>query len=169
MTNMIRVNFENELLEGEIRKVKHHLHSMYHITFSNGYENIFFTDAESGNWIEQDLGFTSLANSVGTALSLFCEDVEKIRRVPITWYHEQEGGEILHFGYHQYLVANWSVFEIFAPNKRFLFTLIKIDSTHWQLVYPSEYPGWNMPSGIIHELPHILEEHTSQFPGSNFS
>ena len=169
MTNKIRVNHENELLEGEIRKLKHHLHAMYHISFDNGYENIFFTDAESGEWVEQDLGFTGLAASIGKTIDLFFQSDEKCRLVPIKWYHDLGNGDLIHFGYHHYWVVNWSVFEIFAPNKRFLFTLIKIDSTHWQLVYPSEHPGWDMPAGIIHELPHILEEHSEQFPGANFS
>jgi len=168
MKNKIRVNHENELMEGEITELSHHLHIMYHIAFSNGYENIFFTDAESGEWVEEDLGFTSLAASVGETLTLFSETREK-RRVEIKWYHENVNDQPIHFGYHQYWVVNWSVFEIFAPNKRFLFTLIKIDNTHWQLVYSKEQPGWEMSAGTIHELPQILEEHIAQFPGTNFS
>jgi len=168
MTNKIRVNHENELLEGEFTELGHHLHIMYHIKFTNGYENIFFTDAESGEWIEEDLGFTSLAASVGKTLSLYTEAEEK-RRVEIKWYNDKGNGGSVHFGYHQYWVVNWSVFEIFAPNKRFLFTMIKIDDTHWQLVYSKEQPGWEMSAGTIHELPQILEEHIAQFPGTNFS
>jgi hypothetical protein len=89
--------------------------------------------------------------------------------VEIKWYYDNVNGEPIYFGYHQYWVVNWSVFEIFAPNKRFLFTLIKIDNTHWQLVYSKEQPGWEMSAGTIHELPQILEEHIAQFPGTNFS
>ena len=61
MNTTIHIQHNGEMIPGNAIEVPHRQHNMYKIIFDNGYENVFYTDVESGKWIEEDLGFTQLA------------------------------------------------------------------------------------------------------------
>lgn len=43
-----------------IEEIPHRYHNMCRASFQNGYENIFFTDCETGKWIEETWGLRHL-------------------------------------------------------------------------------------------------------------
>ena len=65
MNNTAFLEFENQTTKVLIEEIYHPIHQMVHVIFEDGYENIFFTDIETGQWIEQDMGATALAKAVG--------------------------------------------------------------------------------------------------------
>ena len=54
------VNFNDSPTLVNYCKVKHRYHGMYRVWIGE-YSNTFFRDVDSGNWVEEDLGFTELA------------------------------------------------------------------------------------------------------------
>jgi hypothetical protein len=158
MRTLIRIRYDGQELEGALEEIEHPMHFMYHIRFNNGYENIFFTDAETGEWIEQDLGASELAEIVGEKLDLLLPPNREISRLQIKWLHATIGEKIIHFGYHRYLLDEFIVFEIFAPNKRFLYTLVKLRKDHWKVFRLSD-TEWSGDNIVLYDLPFILEKY----------
>ena len=68
MDHIFFLEIENDICSAQVTKIDHPYHQSYHVLFEDGYENIFFTDVETGNWIEEDLGETTLAANFGTKL-----------------------------------------------------------------------------------------------------
>ena len=63
--SIICYQLDGTVSPARVYEIVHRHHNMYKVSFESGYENIFYTDVETGKWIEEDLGFTSLANKVG--------------------------------------------------------------------------------------------------------
>lgn len=138
-----------------LSEMQHPIHSMVHASFEDGYENIFFIDVESGNWVEQDVGFTNLATMVGKKVEhLYYFDWGKKE---ITWCEEETNGKYLHFGFHADHTAGYMVYEIFAANRRYMFTLVKLQNHVWQL-FKIPGSGWDYDEAYIQKIPFILDE-----------
>src|SRR5215216_6096275 len=100
MNSTAYLEFENQTSKVLIQEIYHPIHQMVHVIFEDGYENVFFTDIETGDWIEQDLGNTGLAQAVGRSV----EGKQKIAHstIQLSWYHENTGCKPIHFGYIKY-------------------------------------------------------------------
>jgi hypothetical protein len=128
---------------------------MVHVIFEDGYENIFFTDIETGEWIEQDLGITSLAKAIG----ILMESKEKEpfhSMVQLKWYHENSGYKPIHFGYIKYKSAGNIFYAIFAANKRYMFTLFRKNQL-WKAMSHINLHSWNFDPDYFQEVPFILD------------
>lgn len=138
-----------------LSEMAHPIHCMFHAVFEDGYENIFFADVESGEWVEQDVGFTSLASMIGKKIEHFyyfdCGKKE------LKWFNEDEHGRHIHFGYHADHTAGYLVYEIFASNRRYMFTLVKLQSHVWQL-FKIPGSGWDYNQDYVQQIPFILDE-----------
>lgn len=146
-------------LEGErhlvtLSEITHPVHCMVHAEFENGYENIFFADVETGDWVEQDLGFTRLASMIGDHLQNSYTGYH-IARKELVWHHGFCNDQLIEFGYHRELTAGYPVYEIFATNRRYMFTLVKLKNDQWQL-FKIPGCGWDYKESYIHEIPFIL-------------
>lgn len=135
-------------------EITHPVHNMFHVQFDDGYENIFFSDVETGEWIEQDVGFTRLAALIGEHISYSLPRARSIRK-DLAWHHSYCSDGIIEFGYHRDVAGNFPVYEIFAPNKRYMFTLVKLQTDTWQL-FKIPGSGWDYSERYIHEVPFIL-------------
>ena len=71
MGHMFYLKRGNDFFSAKVTEINHPYHQLYHVQFEDGYENVFFTDAETGNWIEEDLGATALAGNFGKKICLF--------------------------------------------------------------------------------------------------
>ncbi len=140
----------------EISEIYHPVHLMFHAKFGDGYENIFFTDVESGRWIEQDLGFTELAGSIGEKYKSRSKGKKSVSR-KLKWHFSSEGGKTVHFAYNNYSLFDLRVFEIFSPNRRYLFAMVCISRTEWKVL---KIPGdITYNNDLIINLTRILEPH----------
>ena len=140
----------------EYLKIYHPVHLMAHVRFPDGYENIFFTDVESGKWTEQDLGFTELARLFGEQYK-FKSTGEKSIYKKLVWHFCIHDGKPFHFAYCQYKIFDFSTFEIYSPNRRYLFAMVCVSSTEWKVI---KIPGETMyDNDLIICLTRILEPH----------
>lgn len=156
MEHAIHLQVDGHTQAVTLNEVVHPIHCMFHAVFDDGYENIFFADVESGEWVEQDVGFTSLAAMIGKKIEhLYFFDWGKKE---IKWFDEEEDdGKHLHFGYHADHTAGYLVYEIFAPNRRYMFTLVKLQSHVWQL-FKIPGSGWDYNQDYVQQIPFILDE-----------
>ena len=155
MEHAIKLNVDGQTQSVTLSEMVHPIHCMFHAAFEDGYENIFFADVESGEWVEQDVGFTSLAAMIGDRIEhLYYFDWGK---KDITWFEEEDHGSHIYFGYHADNTAGYRVYEMFAPNRRYMFTLVKLQSHVWQL-FKIPASGWDYDEAYVQKIPFILDE-----------
>ena len=138
MQHILYVKIENDIHSARVTPITHPHHQVFHVVFEDGYENIFFTDAETGNWIEEDLGETSLATSLGAKLSQV-DDSSFIPRKALAWCRASIADMIINFGFRTYMENNLTVFEVYADNRKFLCNLVKNKKGKW-IMYGSRRP-----------------------------
>src|SRR5438045_3011528 len=98
MNHAAYLKFEDTTSKVIIEEIYNPIHKMVHVIFEDGYENVFFTDIETGEWIEQDLGFTSLARAVGILGRNNNTETFPIQK--LIWFHENStAAKPLHFGF----------------------------------------------------------------------
>jgi hypothetical protein len=150
----LTVDGENQLVT--LNEIVHPVHCMFHVLFEDGYENIFFTDIEHNKWVEQDIGFSARAQLVGKKIAnlYYFNWVNK----PVDWYcKNDEYGKMFHFGYSRDTSGGYLVYEIFAANRRYMFTLVRLQNHVWQL-FKIPGSGWEYNQDYIRKVPFILEE-----------
>jgi hypothetical protein len=159
MNTPVYLEFENQTSKVIIKEIYHPIHQMIHVIFEDGYENIFFTDIQTGDWIEQDLGNTSLAQAVG----MLVESNHKGKGIEhstlqLVWYYENNGCKPIHFGYIKYQSAGNTFYAIFASNKRYIFTLVR-NKQLWRVMSHTNLHSWNFNLDYFQEIPFILDEY----------
>ena len=138
MEHILYLKRENDIHSARVSEITHPYHQMYHLIFEDGYENIFFTDVETGNWIEEDLGETELSASFGTK-------VNQLDGIPfrsfktLTWCRASIAFMIINFGFYTYTEDGHTVFEVYADNRKFLCNLVKNKKGVWT-IYGSHGP-----------------------------
>jgi len=155
MNHAAYLKFEDTTSKVIVEEIYNPIHQMVHVIFEDGYENVFFTDIETGEWIEQDIGFTSLGQAIG---KLVCGDDPAKRPTTrkIVWYHENGGKKPLHFGFLKYHSAGNTFYAIFASNKRYMFTLFK-NKHLWKVLSHVNLHSWNFDLDYFQEVPFILD------------
>jgi len=138
MEHLLYLKIENDIRSVKVKPVKHPIHQVYHVLFEDGYENIFFTDVETGNWIEEDLGETALAVSFGLKIDLL--DKVYIRPCrPLAWCRASIADMIVNFGFYSYTENDNTVFEVYTDNHKFLCNLVRDKKNNWTM-YGSQKP-----------------------------
>jgi len=137
-----------------IEEIYSPIHQMVHVIFEDGYENIFFSDIETREWIEQDLGVTNLAKAVGMLVS--GSRTEKLPPQKMVWYHENNAAKPIHFGYLKYNNCGNTFYAIFASNKRYMFTLFRSNNL-WKVLSHTNLHSWNFDLDYFQEVPFILD------------
>lgn len=133
MNNLIYLQVDGADTTAWIMEISNRHHNMFKVCFSNGYENIFFTDVETGRWIEEDLGFTDLAQVVGRHLRPFLKSPVHVPRV-LVWHHQVYDKKILNFGFFCYNKGKHKLYEIYGANRKYLYTLMDMENDEWQIL-----------------------------------
>jgi hypothetical protein len=137
MDHIFFLKIENDICSAKVTKIDHPYHQLYHVLFEDGYENFFFTDAETGNWIEEDLGETALATSFGSKLYLL-NGTSGFHRKTLSWCRASMADEIISFGFYVYTENNDTVFEVYAANHKFLYTF-RNNGRRWKVYGPIHF------------------------------
>lgn len=155
MNHAAYLKFEDTTSKVIVEEIYNPIHQMVHVTFEDGYENIFFTDIETGEWIEQDLGFTSLARAVGILIQ--DNSMEKFPVQKLMWFHENSAAaKPLHFGYLKYRSGSNTFYAIFSANKRYMFTLFK-NKHLWKVLSHTNLHSWSFDLDYFQEVPFLLD------------
>jgi hypothetical protein len=132
MKHILYLSIENNIHSARVTPVAHPHHQQYHVLFEDGYENIFFTDAETGNWIEEDLGETDLAANFGSKVSQV-DPVAHSNFKHLSWCRASVADLIINFGFYSYEEDGRTVFEVYAGNRKFLCNLVKNENGKWTI------------------------------------
>ena len=152
-TMELRVEGKNQLVT--LSEIVHPVHCMFHAELEDGYENIFFADVETGWWVEQDLGYTYLADQIGEAVQGLNHHFHSVRKY-LNWYNNYHHNKHICFGYFRDESDGYQLYEIFAANRRYMFTLVKLNTDVWQL-FKLPGSGWDYDDEYIQEIPFILD------------
>ncbi len=153
MQHILYLKLENDIYSATVTSIPNDHHLQYHVLFQNGYENIFFTDAETGNWIEEDLGETELARHFGERIAFLGDDVY-VPCKALSWCRASIANMVINFGFCINRKNNGhTIFEVYGDNHKFLCNLEKNETGQWD-VYNSlrvmtEYQYANLVQVII--------------------
>jgi hypothetical protein len=111
---------------------------------------------ETGNWVEQDLGFTQLAAVLGPQLKCIQNDPSGLKN-DFRWYNISINNKVFYFGYCTYHSEKEKVYEIFASNRRYMFTLIKKGRGRWQILLMPGTKKWAYDKKYLEIVPYLLE------------
>jgi len=154
MSYYLHFNLDSVHYSVTLTEISHPMHCMYLAEFDDEYENIFYSDPRTGKWIEQDIGFTALADMV-------CKKLQKLGApicMPaknIVWHHQYDRGKWLHFGYSPCFYNNQLTYEIYASNHRFMFNLTRKTGDDWQVI---QVPGsgWDFHDGYAERILYVI-------------
>lgn len=133
MTNIINIKQGDLETKAWFEEIYNRHHCMYKVTFENQYENIFFTDVETGKWIEEDLGFTALAQEVGSRIQSFMRQPVHVPKA-LTWHKQYMDECLVSFGFVSLMKGNHKMYEIYGSNKKYMYTLVEMDNEEWQIM-----------------------------------
>lgn len=146
---------QQEPVSAHITPEANRIQQLFRVTFSNGYENIFFKDVETGRWVEEDLGFTDLATQVGIAAMPFARQPIHVPKV-LVWHHENFLGHYVTFGFYAYETESNRQYEVYHQNKKYLFTLVLNDTGAWQVMDARSHKIPYLDQAFLDAVVHIL-------------
>lgn len=138
MEHRLYLKIENDIHSARVTAITHPHHQLYHVIFEDGYENMFFTDVETGNWVEEDMGETALAVSFGSKANQL-NDTSFRPVKPLAWCRASIADMIINFGFYTYKENSQTVFEVYADNHKFLCNLVKNKKGKW-IIYGLVWP-----------------------------
>ena len=134
MEHIVYLQVENDIRSARVTSVEHAHHRLYHVVFEDGYENMFFTDVETGEWIEEDLGKTALAVNFGAKLlQLHGAAIPRRPNKPLLWCRTVIAGMTVNFGFRNYMENTHTIFEVYSGNHKFLCNLVKNKKDRWMM------------------------------------
>ena len=133
MNEILHVNLEGKQASVLVAEIPHKHHSMFKVILECGYTNIFYTDVETGEWVEEDLGFTDMARQIGMEISKL---QFKPMHVPkfLTWHAHVTNGKPASFGFFSFLDGPLKMFEIYNSSRKYMYTLVEIHHDEWQIL-----------------------------------
>ena len=150
MNTMIHLQFEERMVAALVSQIANRNHSMYKLIFESGYENIFFIDVETGNWIEEDLGFTLLAQEVGKEIKKLSDPLFRVPKI-LTWHKQYSDGKLIQFGFYNFMKDAHKMYEIYNSNKKYMYTLADMNNDEWQILGSrNQMPQYTDPFLIQH-------------------
>jgi hypothetical protein len=156
MKKIIYLEINDALQAAVVKEIAHPRHSLFHVSFENGYENIFFTDVETGEWLEEDLGFTKLAETVGLSVSHQLSATILVPR-PLVW-QKIDGFTV--FGFYNYAYEDNEIYEIYRPNRKFMCYLLRTIKNDWYLLKThSIFKCKEVDLEAVERITDILEEY----------
>lgn len=160
MNNIIYLQSEGEETFAWVTEIVHRHHNMYKVSFKDGYENIFYTDVETGMWIEEDLGFTELAVEVGFQIKSFMRNPIHVPKLLI-WHRQLIDEKPICFGFFSFMNGNQKFYQIYNSNKKYMYTLVDMDNDEWQILGSSASVATRIDTGFVHKVIQILPLYTT--------
>lgn len=133
MGNIIHFQSDGKIKQASVTEVSHRHHSMFKVLFGNNYENVFYTDVETGKWIEEDLGFTQLASQVGEQIKKIMKNPYHVPKI-LTWHKQFVDHKLVSFGFFNFMKGRHKMYEIYSNNKKYMYTLVDMDNEEWQIL-----------------------------------
>jgi hypothetical protein len=155
MSKTITLQYYGEEITAMAIEIQNRHHHMFKVVFDNGYENIFFTDVETGQWLEEDLGFTALAKEVGKQVKLYSGNLFHVPRM-LTWHRQLINDEPICFGFFNYMKDKYKMYEIYHVNKKYLYTLVEMDNDEWQILGNNMQVLGNIDRYFVEQVIQIL-------------
>ena len=155
MNTTIHISQNEIIIHGTAKQVAHRQHLMYHVVFDNGYENVFFTDVESGNWIEEDMGFTKLASILGYQFRLLHCNPFHVNKI-LTWHRQVYNDKLIAFGFFNYMKGHHKMYEIYDSKRKYLYTLVEMDKDDWQIMGNSNLLNGKIDPFFVDQVTRIL-------------
>lgn len=160
MANVIYMQIDGVETLAWASEIVHRHHNMYKVSFKNGYENIFYTDVETGKWIEEDLGFTSLAEDIGKQIKNFMRNPIHVPKL-LTWHKQQVNNKLIWFGFFNFMNGNQKFYQIYNANKKYMYTLVDMENNEWQILGNSSVLGSHIDSAFVRQVIEILPLYTA--------
>jgi hypothetical protein len=155
MNEILHIPVDGQYAAILVTDIPHKHHLMFKAILESGYSNIFYTDVETGLWIEEDLGFTDLAQQIG-------QEVKKMKLKPIhvpkllTWHKLVVNHRIVSFGFFSFLNGDNKMFEIYDSKKKYLYTLVEMGRDEWHIMSHDNVRVDTLDSNFIHEVTKVL-------------
>ena len=160
MNNIIYLKVDGVESFAWVSEIIHRHHNMYKVSFKNGYENIFYTDVETGKWIEEDLGFTTLAFEIGKQIRSFMRNPIHVPKL-LTWHKQFIKDKLVCFGFFNFMNGNQKFYQIYNANKKYMYTLVDMDNDEWQILGNSSILGSHVDSAFVRQVIGILPLYTA--------
>lgn len=155
MNNIIYLEVDGAESFAWVTEIPNRKHNMFRVVFKDGYENVFFTDVETGKWIEEDMGFTTLAARVGAQIKNFTRNPVHVPKL-LTWHQQEINGKNLCFGFFNFMKDKYRMYEIYGVNKRYMYTLVEMDSEEWQILGNNSAAIKNLDEAFLEQVIQIL-------------
>ena len=155
MNSIIHIQASGEAATLLVTEIPHMQHTMYHVIMECGYANVFYTDVETGKWVEEDLGFTDLATQIGKEvrnLKLRSVHVPKI----LTWHTAFIEDKSIHFGFFSFMHGDNKMFEIYHSNKKYQYTLEEVSHDEWHIIGQNNSRISAADATVIREIIKVL-------------
>ena len=133
MSNIIYLQMDDEEVFAWVTELSHRHHSVFKVSFKNEYENIFYKDVENGFWIEEDLGYTELAQNVGSQIWNFINHPIHVPKL-LVWHKEYHDSKKFCFGFTSHTKDDLRLYEIYNCQKKYLYTLAETIEGEWQIL-----------------------------------
>lgn len=155
MSTMINLLIDGVESSASVTEIVHRHHNMYKVVFKNSYENIFYTDVETGQWIEEDLGFTELAAEVGKQIKDFMKNPIHVPKL-LTWHRQLVNDKLVCFGFFNFMNGNQKFYQIYNSNKKYMYTLVDMENNEWQILGNNSITGSHIDTGFARQIIEIL-------------
>ena len=161
MSNIIYLDIDGTESFAWVSEIVHRHHNMYKVSFKNGYENIFYTDVETGKWIEEDLGFTDLAWEVGKQIRSFMRNPIHVPKL-LTWHKQFVDEKLVCFGFFNFWNGNQKFYQIYNANRKYMYTLVDMENDEWQILGNSEAINNYIDTSFVQHVIQILPLYTAK-------
>ena len=154
---MITINMEMDglLNTATVTEIVNRHHNMFMVEFEDGYENIFYTDVESGKWVEEDLGFTLLAQEFGRQIKNHLRNPIHVPKI-LTWHKQYVYGKLICFGFFNFMNGSQKFYQIYDANKKYMYTLVDMANDEWQILGNAENLNHNLDASFLQQVIQIF-------------
>jgi len=142
-----------------VSEIGHRHQNIYRVMFSNEYQNVFYKDIENGFWIEEDLGYTELAQSVGLRINALKENSIHVPKL-LVWHKDIIKGMEFCFGFTSFLQNDQKLYEIYDSRKKYLYTLVEDDDNEWEILGNTNLLTGNIDHTFVQQVISALEVYT---------
>ena len=156
---MISLQVDGTESFARVSEIVHRHQSMFKVSFKDGYENIFYTDVETGKWVEEDLGFTDLAREVGCQIRIFMRNPIHVPKL-LTWHKQFIDDRLVNFGFFNFMNGSQKFYQIYNANKKYMYTLVDMDNDEWQILGNSLSLNKHIDTSFVHQVIQILPLYT---------
>lgn len=155
MNDILHLPFDGAMSAVLVSEIQHSHHLMYHVTFESGYSNNIFTDVETGKWVEEDLGYTGLAESLGSEILKMRLKLLHVPRI-LTWQAFTRNGQMMKFAFFGYMDGLHKMFEIYHSNRKYLYTLMEVSQDEWHVLGNNNVCMEKIDSSFIYDVIKVL-------------